>query len=271
LSTIPNDVAQETASEELDVAALDDAALDTALKGPPEEAPAEEAEATEEKPKFVPHAALHEERLKRQALERETTELRNWQRQMLERFNAAEEAKRQAELPQPPSMDDDPVGYLAHETKTTRELLERERVERQQRDEQAQWQAYVQHDRQAFVAQTPDFDTAIQFLAESRQRQYEALGYSPHEVQQALNNDALGIATTARERRQSPSVILYNLARAAGYTPPEDTASKLATIAKGQETTRTAGAGKAKAQLTPADLLNMSPEDFDKHWDKVMR
>jgi len=273
MSTLPND----TGTPEVDVAQMDDAALDAALQGAPaetvEEAP-EEATEEKEKPKFVPHAALHEERVKRQALEKEASDLRSWQRQMMDRIQQAEALRAQEAAPKPPSLDDDPIGAIVHKLDTVEGRLQAQAQMQQRQAEEQQWNQYVERDRQQFMAQAPDYPDAINHLAENRANMYRALGYADHEVTALLNQDASAFAVRSRQTGMSLSQMLYNAAKASGYQPQpagEETAAKLATIAKGQETTRSAGAGRAKASLTPADLLNMSPEDFNKHWDKVMK
>ena len=273
MSTLPNDGGD---TPEVDVAQMDDAALDAALQGKPEETVEETAETPEEKekPKFVPHAALHEERVKRQSLEKEAADLRNWQRQMMDRIQQAEMQRQMDAAPKPPSLEDDPIGAIVHKLDTVEGRLQQQAQQAQVQAEAQAWNQYVERDRQQFMAQAPDYPEAINHLAENRATYYRAMGFGDHEINNLLNQDANAFAVRARQTGMSLSQMLYNAAKAAGYQQQpagEETAAKLATIAKGQETTRTAGAGRAKASLTPADLLNMSPEDFNKHWDKVMK
>lgn len=273
MSTIIN----EDAPEATDVAQMDDTALDAALQGKETEEATQEVPEGEEKPKFVPHAALHEEREKRKAIERKAAELEAWQRQMMERFQAAEARRmaqeEEAQRPKIPAVDEDPIGHITGKLGVLEETLTQSQQALQQQAEAAAWNAYVERDRAQFTAQNPDFEAAANHLVQARAAQYQAIGFSGPELQQALNMDAQGVAARARALGQSPHQMIYNLAMAAGYqkAATEDAAAKLDTIQRGQETTRTAGAGRAKAALTPADLLNMSPADFERHWDSVMR
>ncbi len=276
MSTLPNDGGE--APEVTDVAQMDDTALDAALQGKETEEASETTEATETtedgRPKFVPHAALHEERLKRQAIEKEAADLRNWQRQMMERFQAAEARKAQEDAPKPPSLDDDPIGAIVHKLDTVEGRLQEDQRQRQLQAEAQAWNQYVERDRQQFMAQAPDYTDALNHLAENRATMYRAMGYQDHEVNALLNQDANAFAARARQTGMSLSAMLYQAATAVGYQKPaagQDTTTKLATIARGQETTRNAGAGKAKASLTPADLLAMSDNDFLANFDKVMK
>jgi hypothetical protein len=254
---------------------MDDTALDAALQGKETpEAEAETAETTEDgRPKFVPHAALHEERLKRQASEKEAADLRNWQRQMMERFQAAEARKAEEEAPKPPSLDDDPIGAIVHKLDTVEGRLQEDQRQRQLQAEAQAWNQYVERDRQQFMAQAPDYTDALNHLAENRATMYRAMGYQDHEVNALLNQDANAFAARARQTGMSLSAMLYQAATAVGYQRPagQQPADKLATIQRGQETTRNAGAGKAKASLTPADLLAMSDNDFLANFEKVMK
>lgn len=277
MSTLPNDGGK--APEVTDVAQMDDTALDAALHGKPEEetTEAETTEATETtddgRPKYVPHAALHEERLKRQAIEKEAADLRNWQRQMMERFQAAEARKAQEDAPKPPSLDEDPIGAIVHKLDTVEGRLQEDQRQRQLQAEAQAWNQYVERDRQQFMAQAPDYTDALNHLAENRATMYRAMGYQDHEVNALLNQDANAFAARARQTGMSLSAMLYQAATAAGYqrAAGQQPSNKLATIARGQETTRNAGAGKAKASLTPADLLAMSDSDFLANFDKVMK
>lgn len=280
MSTIINEGGD--APEQVDIAQMDDTALDAALQGKEttegaQDAPDINAKDEQGRPKFVPHAALHEERETRKKAEARAAELETWQRQMMARFQEAEARKAEqaaeAQRPKIPTVDEDPIGHIVGRLDEVQNLTVEQQNWARQQAEQAQWSGYVQQDRQQFVAQNPDFEAAVGHLAQNRQAMYEAMGYSPSQVQMAMAQDAQNVGLTARQTGQSPSQLLYNLARAAGYqkAPVEGAAAKLETIQRGQETTRNAGAGKAKASLDPKDLLNMSDEEFDLHFDKVMR
>jgi hypothetical protein len=272
-------MSQEEHAEEReeDLSSMTDEQLDAALKGEEEaqqEAPEEEKPEEDGRPKMVPHQALHEERERRKAqerrtaeIERETQELRNWQRQMMERMTQSQQRQQEEE----PSLDEDPIGRLDSQlAKILQRDQERTESERQRQQQEAVSQ-YVNTNVSQFRQQTPDYDNALQFLTDARSRELDAAGYTSTEIQQIINAEANSIVGRAIQNRANPAAMAYQMAVARGYQKPADETGKMATIAKGQETARTSGAGKAKQSLTPEDLLNMSDDEFDKHFDKVMR
>lgn len=216
----------ETAS---DVAEFDAVASGAAPEAPPEPAPAPEpakaapeapkaepAKAAEpekpeapkpdERPKFVPHAALHEERLRRQALEKEVAELR---------------AGRQPEPETPAEIDPetDPIAAL----KEIRDFQKRQKEETELQNNLRSFDSRVQAHEQDFAAATPDYGDAVAFLREARATQIkaaaEALGkvITPQDIGAILLHEARTTSHEALTNGRNPGEVFYTLARSFGY------------------------------------------------------
>lgn len=214
-----------------DAAEFDAVAAGTAPEAPPEPAPAPEpAKATpeapkaepakaaepekpeapkpDERPKFVPHAALHEERLKRQELER--------------KLAALEAGIKQPEPETPAEIDPetDPIAAL----KEIRDFQQRQKQETEQQNQLRAFDSRVQAHEQDFAAATPDYGDAVAFLREARATQIkaaaEALGkvITPQDIGAILLHEARTTSHEALTNGRNPGEVFYTLARSFGYT-----------------------------------------------------
>lgn len=231
------------------------------------------------RPKFVPHAALHEERTRRQALERELAELR--------RGPPAEPAK--------PAIDveTDPIGAL-------REIREWQAGQAQREDQHRQMQEFtqrVQAHEGDFAAATPDYGKAIEHLRTARANELKALGMPEQQILQQLYKEAMDTANVAFQNGRNPGEVFYELAKTRGYvlavSPPEptpaaetiapvaedtalakkkaDSDAALDRIARGQQAGRkTAGAGgdPPSNEMTLEALANLTGAAFDAAMEK---
>lgn len=223
------------------------------------------------KPGFVPHAALHEERRKRQQLEAELAEFRKFKEQI-----EAEKAK-----PQIPDLATDPVGHFKMATDLTQQELAAIKERQARADQESQRQqaeqrfqmTVIDHERR-FVKDTPDYFDAMQHLREVRDQELQMYGVvDPTERQSILHREAMGIAWNAMQTGQNPAQKAYELARFRGYKPGPKAAEKIDTLKKGAEAAKSLSGkgGEGPAAMSPEALLEMSDEDFDKHFEKVMR
>jgi len=254
-------------------------------------APAEEPkhEQAQDKPeKTVPYGALHEERqLRKQAQEQlrqydekiksfETlqNELKDWRQQQ----------QKQKELE---AAQQDPLTYTA---KKADEAIQRvnqfEQQQKQSIDQQNQQTEFlrtVNAQVMAYTKEQPSYPQALQYLVEHRMREYEALGINdPAERQALFDNEAINIAQHAMARGINPAQAVWNMAQVRGFNmapaaTPETKVSaadaKLATIAKGQQTAKTVGAGGAtpEAGLSLTDIEKMSDKEFDQLWSDMAK
>lgn len=304
----PANVAGEMTAEEtaqLDQMRADDVAPidNTTQDAPPaddvgEQAPADDGgqPPADERQKYVPHAALHEERERRKAVEAQAAQERQ---RFEERFNmllqrvappqpAAPQQQQQA--PEPiPDIATDPVGHIVGTiSQQNRMIAQQEQVLRDvvqvlsiagQQNQQSQVVNQVRQHAMAlereFSAQTPDYAQAVAFLGEHRHKELESLGWTdPAERQNMIMQEADGIAHRALSTGRNPAEVVYGLAKYRGFqapaaqvqTPTQDTGQRLETINRGQQqNARSLGnaRGAAPLPMTGQRLLEMSDDDFE--------
>jgi hypothetical protein len=172
-----------------------------------EPAKAEPAKPADDRPKFVPHAALHEERMRRQAVEKELAELR---------------AGRQPEPEKPTEIDPetDPIAAL-------KEIREYQQKQRQETEQQNQLRAFDDRARsheKDFADVTPDYADAVGFLREARAKQimdgHAAVGrpITQEQLGAILLHEARSTAHDALTNGKNPGEVFYALSKSFGYT-----------------------------------------------------
>lgn len=250
---------------------------------------------------FVPHAAMHAERLRANQLAQQNA-------QLVARTNAILMA-RQQQQPEPlPDLNTDPVGYV-------QALGERqEQFFRQQQEDQQNQQidSAINQDEQTFRSYTPDYDQASDHYVQSRAQELLHF-YSPQQAQQIMLQEARQMAQEAWQRGIPAAQMVYQMAQARGYRPgtaaPQPQAQQMSpqgfnngqpapvqpaqpgyapvttaaapaqpgitpqqqvqAIRQGQGAARSlsTGAGSAApAQLNAEALLAMSDEEFEQHF-----
>jgi hypothetical protein len=242
----------------------------------PQETPKEEAKPeVVEKEKTVPHGAFHEERERRKALQRELEEARRERAVLNDRFERLFAAQKQAEAPQyrDPEKDPDPLTAMQHNDQINRQRLEAMQQQLAQDNERRQHEFYEsqviawgQERANEYRQEVPDFDDAYQHIRMVRANELHAIGYNVAEIKQALRNDELGIINEAGKRGRNPAEIVYNMAKAAGYTgkkPAQDAEQKIEQLQKGQQAAKTVGNGAASSGWPTAEqIADMSEDDF---------
>lgn len=255
--------------------------------------PAPEGDGTGDQPQerkrtqMVPHQALHEarEETKREREARQRFEETVNQRLALLAQNQAP-PKQEPAAPEPPDPNIDPLGRIAYleglikDQGKTFEQTARQTQETQVRSQVAQ---FAQADEQNARTQAPDFDDAKQHLMMSRGRElFVASGGTATDAQirQQLAVEEEQLRITAIQRGQRPSVALYQMSVARGYTPKKSAAAavageggddKIAALADAQRDNKTlssAGGGAADGPMTAQRLANMSAEDFAAYSEK---
>lgn len=222
------------------------------------------------KPGFVPHAALHEERRKRQQLEQELAEFRKFKEQI-----DAEKAKTAI-----PDVNADPVGHFKAATDLTKqELTElREKLARQEQEKLQQGNeerfklTVVAHERD-FTKSTPDYFEAMAHLRDTRDQELRFYGVMDEaERAQILHREALGLAWHAMQTGENPAKRAYEMAKFRGYKPKQKAEDKIETLQKGAQAAKSLSGkgGEGSAAMSPEALLEMDDAEFDKHFDKVM-
>lgn len=272
------------------------AEMKAADEAPVEEAPAEDEAASqeavepaeaEEKPEpeaktedaakppegYVPHQAMHAERLRRQEAERRLKEIE-------ERLKADEKPKEEEQIPDPVV---DPEKWAAYQRETTgRSQQEIQRLRQEIEQERYQRQVFnaVTMGEQRVKAEKPDYDTAISHLMEARKRELAYFTDDQDAINNQIRQDLWGVSTAAIEKGLNPAEVLYNIAHQRGYQPPEadtgtpDAASRVTAAAKAQEATASlsqASGGPQSGRLTADQLAAMPEKDFAKLSDDDIR
>jgi hypothetical protein len=285
------------------------------MSGQPAPAPAEPAEVDDEdleldeveeeapvakqdeRPRTVPHKALHAEREKRKAIEAEAQRLREFKAVMEDRFATMQRlAAAQAEQQQAPAqVDEDPEpdpnqdifahqAWLARQLKAERETRMRAETESRQRQEMAAAEQQVwsrwEQDRAEYASQNESFTDAAKFMAGLRDRQLEAFGIEDKRQRDQMINAELrnAVISAAQDGRNSAEVI-YRLAVAAGFNPEsaKSAAAQVAQVAppapdklaqvtkaKGASISLSSAGGKsAPAEMTAEDIASMPQAEFN--------
>lgn len=215
---------------------------------------------------FVPHQAMHAERMKRQELERKVAELEA-------RLPKPEEEK-------PPQWVDplvDPEGFRKYDEWRSRQSEEKlEQITRslREREETAARVRKAAELEAEFAAETPDYPQATQFLHQARVSELAAMGFSQEQIGAQLRQDALGVFNAAQQIGMNPAELLYIRAQRAGYRRQEapkapevpSEADRVVALDKAQKATQGLGSatGPQMGQLTARDLAAMSEAELAK-------
>src|SRR6185295_8417710 len=233
-----------------------------------------------QQPKFVPHAAFHEERSRRQQLEAENRRLSEERARFDERLRVIQEMQERERSPPPekPQWAVDPIA--AGESLEQRlERLEQNdqhwREQQRQQTEAAQIEELARYDAARFAQAMPDYQDAYRYWYNSRANELIAQGLSPEEVPAKLIGEERQIIQYGAQRRVSPASTIYDMAKARGYAGRAaarngagngNAAEHIERVATGQSRSPTlsgTGGGAASVKMTAEQLLSMSNDDFD--------
>lgn len=237
----------------------------------------------EEKPqvrKVVPLAALHEERKARQALEKQAQEWALERQRYSERMSKLEQMFQQQNAPKAPEKDQDPIGYFDHKTgnvesdlKATKEQLNQLVQQQTQAQREQQFMQWYSNQAREFVKEAPDFGDAYEHFITSWKEEIAEYGLSDPNIALAeLRRIERQIVETAARSGLNPARAIYNAAKKRGYGGKKASdAEKMETLQKGTQAAKSlTGGGSPENPPSVKDLLEMSDEDFDKNFDKVM-
>jgi predicted phage tail protein len=278
---------------------------DPAIEIVHDEAPeaAEQAAHEPEKQKTVPHEQFHAERERRKALQSEMQKLREEtaaaNARMEERFRMLQQATQpKAAEPAPlPDMATDPIQHIDGRFRSIEqqaaEIRQFQEQQRQAQAQQAQFAELRNHlvaSEQAFRAETPDYDAAMQHMIQVRHAELQALGLvDPVARNQQLMQDVAQLTAQARQMGRNPADVMYQIAAARGYrkaapapTPIEAAIEapavsaadrQVAAIERGRAMSTTVGtSGTAPpTRLTPDRIANMSEAEFSRVYAKVAK
>jgi hypothetical protein len=203
------------------------------------------------------------ERAQRDQERRELQELRDRNARLDERMRIFNEAvnsgQQQQQYQGPPDAESDPFGYMKWQSERINALehVNREVVSHVQEREASQnlHNAYVSDARQ-FAQRTPDFAQAYHWLMNNRDAELAAAGYrDPNERARIIHADERDIVARALHSRQSPSAVVYGLAKARGFAGGGQ-------AAQGQRGGSQRGAGSQQGGFDLERIANLSDSQY---------
>lgn len=242
-----------------------------------DEPTAKEPEKSEEKPKLVPHQALHAERLKRQETERLLAEQRQQFARYEQRMNELNELLRPKE--QIPDPVQDPIAALQYTQKQLEDMRQAQAQEQQQRQAYEREQALVQQVdtgyKQSWASklnENPDAGNAYSAFVSALDGHFQLRGVmDPAQRQALIVQEERAIAYAAMKQGIDPAEAVIKQAALYGYRPqaqqpaPEDAAKTIENKQRGLAAAKSlsnAGGSTADNTLTPARIASMSTEEF---------
>jgi hypothetical protein len=268
------------------------AAVETPKPAEAEAKPAADPKAEAEpeaKGGVVPQQALHEERERRKAAQKERDDAKTAFTKLQSRLDTLAEVAKAQQQPAPvkeveiPDVNTDPVGHFrAKDAIRERELNE---LKAWKTAQEQQFQAtnnvqriasIAQAQEREFIKTAPDYMEASEHLKTLRDRQLIAYGVNdPTERQNIIAQDAIQIAANALSQNKNPAQVIWDMATASGYkkaeakpatasgTAPSET-EKVRMAAAGQKAGASLGqlSGGATPPTTLEALSRMSDEEF---------
>lgn len=236
---------------------------------------------------FVPHGALKEERMARQAA---IARAEQAERDYAEKMAKLEKRLELLANPPPPvpKFEDDPAAHLKHQTEAVRAEIEplKEQLaqSRQQQEQAAAEQRLTQAVSAAeaeFAQKTPDYLDAISHMQRIADNRLQIMGVDdPAQRAQIIRRDAMALAVRALQAGKSPAEMAYQLAKIEGYTAAASNSKIIENIQKGQKASPSMPAGGQKPPTETsalAALEQMDDEEFNQliddpeKWKKLIR
>ncbi len=229
----------------------------------------------------VPQGALHAEREKRKAVQKELEAARQ-QLDAIAKMREQVASRKPADLP----AADDPDG-VEHLRTRLAEIDQRQTRFEQGMDAAALDQRETQHlasvtatSEAAYRAEHPDYDDAINHVVQARARELHLYGVPVADIQRIIVDEATEIARTAVTRGMDPAELGYKIAVERGYRPSQGggngapagqtngsgtAAAKLDAIARAQGANKSlgAGGGGSGAALTAEAIAQMDGDEFE--------
>lgn len=223
-----------------------------------------EFKTTREKPPegFVPHQAMHQERMMRQEAERKLAQF--------EAMIAQQQAE--AQKAQEPQWTDpliDPDGFKKYDdfrTQRLERMVQQQQQAFQARQAQEARQADVTRAEMAFKQETPDYDDAVSHVAEARKAELRMYGLDEQQIARQIMQDANGIYDSAKRMNMNPAQLMYQIAQQRGYQARQvqDEQARVEALAEAQRQTQGLGSGGSRqaGRLTMTQLSEMSEAEL---------
>lgn len=274
-----------TATEDVDISLTDDQPVMTAPDNEQQTGDDKPQDKEQEQPpaqpeKTVDLRALQEARSENRDLKQRNALLEQRVNAILAQFQQPQPQTQQTSTePPPPPPEDDVfarVNWLVDRIKEQTEQqakLTTQTAEERQRAEFINRVAAVEHQ---FRSSTPDYDAAVSFVAESRDRELQTLfPFSTAEQRQhTIREEWSNIARTSIQAGLNPAEQVYNLAKARGFAgtapqqqpaaaQPQIDPAALASAQQRHQSLSDAGGGESVAPLDAKALAAMDEKAFN--------
>lgn len=249
---------------------------------------------------MVPHAALHEERRRRQEIEQRLAERDRTVQSMEQTFarfvalqgqqGQAQRAKPEAPEAPPPSFADDPTGAFNAAVARIEQLQQqlagvqqqgRQRTAAEQQAQQfQQLQGVVAADERRLAAEgVADYQQAVMHAVGVRQRQLAMTGLPEPDIQRTIGQEIGWIAENAVRNGRRPAEVIYGMAKEMGYQPvgragaPSAAASAVSQAQRMAAAAPASGGAEANAgQMTLRQLAEVTdPARFKAEFDRMLQ
>jgi len=232
-------------------------------------------------------AAMHEERERRKEYQRRLEEQGHELYQVKSQYQQIMERIQQAQAPQPPSFDEDPLGAMAHQLEKQRQAIEYQQAvethrmqEQQQMQRMQAFQDTYKNTAIQYANQQKDFGDAYKYLIDHRFNELKKYGWDDQTAQRLMLEDEMAIVSNAFQSGLNPAQQLYEAAKFRGYPgkAPQGTAQdKIRDHAKAKESavslSNTPSSSRSSEGLTAEAILAMDDAEFDKltpaQWKKA--
>jgi len=246
--------------------------------------------------RFVPLAALQEERRRRQEITDRFQQMdvaRNQQMAVMqgrldELYRVSERARAPAPEPEP-NPQTDPEGWVRYnfarleaENKALRDEIgqTREYFGKREKDfdnfvqqstQDNTLKATLRRDEDEFREAAPDYDDAIEFLRDQRDRELERVGvHDPGARSALIAHEIRDMAQRNYSNGSSAAETAYELAKIRGYQGQRkpDAPQKLDVIRRGQQASRSlssAPGSSPRGRPSLDQIANMSAKEFESH------
>lgn len=256
---------------------------------PPEVKSEPESEA--ESQKTVPLAALHEERAKRKELAADKARMEQRFDQLMARLGPQPGEAARPEVEEPPAivpLEENPIGHfdgrMAEIEARQKAQAERDAAVAQQNERSGQMQQVVNAYRQDFsrvVGERPELQEGYNKWTTSRVAEIQAGGATYDQAKKLLEQEETAAVIHALQQGESPAERVYAIVKARGHFSapasadpaalPDNSGPDPEVIERGQRrASGTPGGGSAPVADTLEALANMTDDDFEKNWDRIM-
>ncbi len=276
-----------------------EAVKESAPAGVTQEAkPAEPAQQEQpQKDRFVPHEALHEERMKRKELAEQVKVANERSARLEQTFQKIMQGAQAANEPKAPSFDEDPIEALRqNQIRLEKRLADNDQYLGAKAQQEEQARRYGEFEQQCkqkvaeFSQANPDYLDAYRFAQKARFDDLKALGYGDKDAMALLNEDEAAIAAKSFAEGVNPAERIYKYAQMRGYAKAQPEAKapdvkqaedKIAKLEKGMQESKSLNqiSGKTPASANEVSLEALSHMDDDeladyvsgKNWEKIAR